>query len=149
MTISISGVQPKILKFLLLSIVSLLSIYGSPSLAQESSADLAKKLSNPISSVISVPFIYNYDENIGPVDGGRRSVINIQPVVPISLNEGWNVISRTIIPLVDQQDIFPGAGHQSGVGDILQNFFFFTQGTDRSRIDLGCWPNIFASNGLG
>ena len=140
MTISKSGIQPKFLKSMFLSIASLLSIYVSPSLAQESSADLAKKLSNPISSVISVPFIYNYDENIGPVDGGRRSVIKIQPVIPISLNDNWNMISRTIIPLVDQKDIFPGSGHQSGVGDILQNFFFSPKAPTEAGLIWGIGP---------
>ena len=45
-------------------------------------------------------------------------------MVPFSLNEDWNVISRTIVPLVDQSDIFPGAGGQSGLGDIVQSVFF-------------------------
>lgn len=140
MTISKAGVQLKFLKTACLSITSLLTIYGSSSLAQESSADLAKKLSNPISSVISVPFVYNYDENIGPVDGGKRSTINIQPVIPFSLNDDWNLISRTIIPLVDQQDIFPGAGHQTGLGDTLQNFFFSPKEPTESGLIWGVGP---------
>lgn len=140
MNISISGIQPKTLKFTLLSFASLLLICSSPSSAQESSADLAKKLSNPISSVISVPFVYNYDENIGPVDGGKRSVLNIQPVIPISLNDDWNVISRTIVPLIDQQDIFPGSGHQSGVGDTLQNFFFSPKEPTEAGLIWGVGP---------
>ena len=48
----------------------------------------------------------------------------VKPVVPITLNSNWNLISRTILPLVSQDDIFPGAGDQFGLGDILQNFFF-------------------------
>jgi hypothetical protein len=95
--------------------------------AQESKPDegveLAKKLSNPVASLISVPFQYNYDENIGPNDEGSKSVLNIQPVIPFSMNEKWNLITRTIIPLVDQHDIPPGKD-ESGLGDILQSFFF-------------------------
>jgi hypothetical protein len=50
--------------------------------------------------------------------------MNVQPVVPITLNEDWNVISRTILPIVSQSDVFPGAGSQSGIGDIVQSVFF-------------------------
>ena len=59
---------------------------------------LAKRLANPIAALISVPFQFNYDSDIGPADDGERANLNIQPVVPITLNQDWNVISRTIVP---------------------------------------------------
>lgn len=92
--------------------------------AQQSQAELAKQLSNPVSSLISMPFQFNFDRDIGPDDVGDRITLNMQPVVPLTLNDDWNVISRTILPLVDQQDIFPGAGDQFGLGDTVQSFFF-------------------------
>ena len=101
-----------------------LSALATQALAQESATDLAKKLSNPVAALISVPLQLNYDEKIGPTEGGKRWLLNVQPVVPITLNEDWNVISRTIVPIVSQQDIAPGAGSQSGLGDIVQSVFF-------------------------
>ena len=90
----------------------------------EDSAELAKKLSNPVASLISVPLQSNVDFKIGPDDDGWRYQLNVQPVIPISIGEDWNVISRTIMPLVYQNDIFPGAGDQFGLGDITQSLFF-------------------------
>ncbi|MEM8632111.1 MAG: transporter [Pseudomonadota bacterium] len=87
-------------------------------------AQLAQQLSNPIADLISLPLQLNYDENIGVAGEGSRYTLNVQPVIPISLNADWNVISRTIVPLTYQDDISPGAGSQEGLGDILQSLFF-------------------------
>ena len=65
--------------------------------------DLAKKIANPISDLISVPFQFNYDKGYGPSNGGRFT-LNIQPVMPVKLNEDWNVIVRTIVPLINQEE---------------------------------------------
>lgn len=85
---------------------------------------LAKQLANPIASLISVPFQLNYDRGIGPLDDGDRYTLNVQPVIPFKLNDNWNLISRTILPVVHQSDIGPGAGSQTGIGDIVQTLFF-------------------------
>jgi len=96
-------------------------VFVTPVLAEDS--DLAKQLSNPVASLISVPMQLNYDSGYGPSDG-EKTVLNIQPVIPISLNDDWNVISRTIVPLVWQRDIAGDSGSQSGLGDVLASFFF-------------------------
>jgi hypothetical protein len=91
----------------------------------EVDAELAKKTQNPIADLASLPFQYNYDENIGPTEDGKKSVLNIQPVIPFSLNQDWIIISRTIVPLIDQKDSLPnGAADESGLGDIVQSLFF-------------------------
>lgn len=90
----------------------------------ESDRAVALAALNPVAAMFSVPFQYNYDGEIGPNEDGHRNYINVQPVLPFSIGEDWNLISRTILPIIDQDDIFPGAGSQSGIGDITQSFFF-------------------------
>ena len=85
--------------------------------------ELARQLANPVASLISVPLQINQDDGIGPADDGERLTINVQPVIPFALNDRWNVISRTIVPVIHQSDIFPGAGSQTGRGDVLQSAF--------------------------
>lgn len=87
-------------------------------------ANLAKQLANPIASLISVPIQSNYDFGIGPGDGTKWTT-NVQPVIPFELNEHWNLISRTILPVIDQQGIAPGGvSDKFGLGDTVQSLFF-------------------------
>jgi len=84
--------------------------------------DLAKKLNNPISSLISVPFQSNWDFNIGPTNG-QRYTLNIQPVIPLSISKNWNLVIRTILPVISQNNVFGNSGTQSGLGNTTQSFF--------------------------
>lgn len=99
-----------------------------------SAEELAKKLANPIAALISFPFQLNYDTNIGPKDDGDRWILNIQPVIPISIGEDWNLISRTILPVIYQDDIAPNLGSQEGIGDIVQSLFFSPKETTNGWI---------------
>jgi hypothetical protein len=89
-----------------------------------SDAELATKLSNPVASMISVPLQFNWDHQFGDARDGHKATLNVQPVVPSQLDDDWTLISRVIVPLVDQHIPLPGDGSQSGVGDITGEFFF-------------------------
>jgi hypothetical protein len=85
-------------------------------------AELAKKLQNPVANLISVPLQNNFDFGGGPNDDGFRYTLNVQPVIPFTLNEDLNLITRTIIPFIHQEDLV-GTSSQTGLGDITQTFF--------------------------
>lgn len=90
----------------------------------DSDADLAQDLTNPIANLITVPIQINLDRNIGLDDNGDKTLINVQPVIPVDINDDWLLITRTIVPVVYQKDIFPGEGSQFGLGDISEQLFF-------------------------
>ncbi len=106
--------------------------------AADQSAELAKKLANPISDLVSVPIQFNWEQNVGPNEQ-TRFILNIQPVMPFALNEDWNLIARVIVPLVSQPVLFEGGSPAFGVSDIFTSFFF---SPSRSGLTWGVGPAI-------
>ena len=95
----------------------------APQACADDDADLAKKLQNPIAALISVPVKLDWDTGIG-AKNADRSTYSVQPVIPFSLNDNWNVISRTILPVyIDAESPVAGGDNTYGMGDILQSFF--------------------------
>lgn len=103
-----------------LAVAAFLSVL--PAGAQEDADRLAEQLSNPVASLISVPFQWNTDFGYGE-DEGTRTTLNIQPVLPFSLNAEWNLIARVILPVVYQDDLVPDTD-QLGLGDTTPTLFF-------------------------
>ena len=78
--------------------------------------DLAKQSQNPVGSLISLPLQNNTNFGYGPGDD-VQNILNIQPVIPVSLSKKWNLINRTIIPVMYQPEVVTGVGSTTGIGD--------------------------------
>ena len=93
---------------------------------EESATELAKKTQNPVADLISVPFQNDFNFDTGSKDA-TVYILNVQPVIPINLTKDWNLITRTIIPIINQPSLFPGpdkiSGSAVGLGDINPSFF--------------------------
>ena len=114
-------------------------LLGSGLFAQTDADALAKQLQNPIANLISLPIQGNFDYGIGPADG-KRMTLNIQPVIPLSIGENWNLISRTIMPVISQNDVFGNSGSQFGLGDIVATGFFSPKAPTEGGIVWGVGP---------
>ena len=87
---------------ILFAAVLLIGLFSGATSAQNKNTDageLASKLTNPVADMISVPFQYNYDANIGADKKGTSNSLVVQPVVPIKLNSNWNYIVRPVVTL--------------------------------------------------
>jgi len=99
--------------------------------------DLAQKTQNPISDLISLPFQNNTNFGIGP-HNRTQNVLNIQPVIPFSISEDWNLVTRTIAPLISQPDFSEKSGSTFGLGDINSSLFLSPK--DAGKIIWGIGP---------
>lgn len=98
-------------------------IFASPAAAQHSNGELAKAAQNPIANMVSLPFQNNTNFDVGP-NKATQQILNIQPVYPVSLNADWNLITRTVVPVISQPSFTPGQDRENGLGDIQFSAFF-------------------------
>jgi hypothetical protein len=118
----------------------------STALAQES-GDLAKAAQNPVAAMISLPFQNNTLFGVGP-DDDVANVLNIQPVIPFTIGD-WNIINRTIVPLIYLPDVTAGlpelpegvsGGSTFGLGDINHSVYFSP--ADSGPVIWGIGPSL-------
>ena len=95
---------------------ALLASAMAPARAELSAEELAKLAQNPVGNLISLPFQNNTNLNFGP-QKGTQNILNIQPVIPISISSEWNIITRTIVPVIWNPRLYPGDSRTSGIGD--------------------------------
>ena len=103
---------------------------------EDEAAELARAVQNPVADLISVPFQNNSNFNFGP-QNRTQNVLNIQPVIPVDLNDDWLLITRTIVPVVSQPAFRPGQDRENGLGDSV--FTAFLSPKDNSRWLGGRW----------
>ena len=102
---------------------------SAPGQQEPSAEELAKKTQNPVADLVSVPLQSNFNFGAGAHHNKMIYVLNIQPVIPISISEDWNLITRTIMPIINQPSLFPtfgGSVHSTtgtGLGDINPTAF--------------------------
>lgn len=105
-------------KFKIITVTALLLFSAACVYAQEDESakktDASKKAANPICAIYAVPVEYDHYEKVGPYDG-TMDVITLKPIIPIAINEDWNLVSRTIIPYLRQDGVVPEKITMSGI----------------------------------
>ena len=115
--------------------------------AESEDAKLAQELTNPVADLVTIPIQMTFDREIGPLDDGTRITTNVQPVIPFTLSENWNLITRTIVPIVYQDEIYPGAGSQFGLGDINMSLFLSPKKPTAGGLIWGAGPVFLLPTG--
>jgi len=123
-------------------LIFLIMIFSTASAQKKATEDqqaneLAKKLANPVSNLISVPFQNNFDYNFGTL-GGYRYTLNFQPVIPMKLGKSLSLINRFIVPFINQNNV-TGPEMQNGLGNTLYSAFFSPK---TGKLIFGVGPEI-------
>jgi hypothetical protein len=109
-------------RWLSVATIVVASFVVAPTHAEMSAEELAKLAQNPVGNLISLPFQNNTNLNFGP-EKGTQNILNIQPVIPISVDKDWNIITRTILPVISNPSLGPGDSRTNGIGDLQLSAF--------------------------
>lgn len=121
-----------------LAITAAFATAGAQSAPPPTAEEIAKKLANPIASMISMPMQSNTDVGIG-ADHGSKMVLNVQPVIPFALGSKLNLITRWIVPVVSQIDVAGAKTSQAGLGDATITAFL---GPSQGSVTWGVGPAL-------
>lgn len=123
-----------------------LTIAAAVLLASPAGADalfeLAKKVANPLADLATLPALYNWDQRLGSEQDGTSNYVRFQPVLPLHVDEDWNVISRLYMPVIEQSDVDPGSGTDVGLAGVNLSFFLSPRGTAARGLTLGLGPVV-------
>jgi hypothetical protein len=119
--------------------VALVALASSPAHAELSAEELAKLAQNPVGNLISLPFQNNTNFNVGP-ESGTQNILNIQPVIPISVDKDWNIITRTIVPVIWNPSFGPTIPSKDGIGDTV--FTAFVSPANPGHLIWGAGPVV-------
>jgi hypothetical protein len=112
-----------------------------PNAEEKSTEDLAKAAQNPVANLISVPFQFQSNFGVGPYHQ-PQGVLNIQPVIPITINDDWNLITRWVTPVIAQPRLSPTNGREFGLGDLNPSFFLSPSKPSDGGIIWGVGPTL-------
>lgn len=102
--------------------IMLMLLVALPVWAADDATELAKKTQNPVADLISIPYQSNFNFGVGSKNV-TQYVGNLQPVIPIKLTEEWNLITRTILPIINQPSPEPSVSSNFGLGDLNPTLF--------------------------
>jgi hypothetical protein len=102
--------------------------------------DLAKKVANPLADLATAPLLYNWDGRLGEEERGTSNYVRFQPVLPLHVDEDWNLITRLFMPIVEEQDVSPGSGTDLGLTGVNLSFFASPRGPVAQGITVGLGP---------
>jgi hypothetical protein len=113
---------PSVLRWSMALLAATAVSIAVPARAEMSAEELAKLAQNPVGNLISVPFQNNTNYNVGPLNG-NQNILNIQPVIPIEISPEWNIITRTIVPVISQPKFSQDSERKNGIGDTVLSAF--------------------------